>query len=536
MDLERFLHYLNFDFMTKKTILVLGLILILSALMRFYNLYSFGYFTGDEEILHSMVRKVTVDRKPPLVIPNAQIGGSMGSFFVLLIAPLFALADNDPLTVQVIGSVIGLLTTLAIFWVGTLTNGQMMGFLAGVLYGGSFMVALFDRRLWTLTLDPLMITLSIGALIEIIQKKYQYSLLLAVAVSFTWHSDPAIAVALVASVLSFLIYRISIWRKEFAPAGFYLLLSVLPFIIFELRHPGTVFRPWLIHLTGRSVVDTSLLDRLTSINIITTLQNLSRSLFSSPTSFIEQYYCYCSKYPAPFFSPIPEILTAFILIFCMVWVLKTKDKLIKDNLKILLIFLFAFLLGIIIYTSTLSYAVYQHYFVTVFPVFLLLSAFALNKIAEKLPLAVGAFLTIFIAVNLWTLFNSTLRFSLWEKIELVKQTIPQLKGSSFSVYGTGDHSLFDGGWVLLFINSGLHPNRSYLNGGWDFIYRTHSLYSYNPDQKEGEKIVIFHDVKDYRFKNNPLFYKKKEQEIAVGNMAAVILDNKESWFHINLLK
>ncbi len=504
--------------------------------MRFYNLYSFGYFTGDEEIFHSMVRKVTVDKRPPLVIPNAQIGGSMGSFFVLLISPLFALVNNDPLAVQVIGPVIGLLTTLAIFWVGSLINGQRMGFLAGVLYGGSFMAALFDRRLWTLTLDPLMITLSIGALIKITAKKYQYSLLLAVAVSFTWHSDPAIAVAMLASVLTLVIYKIPIWKKEFALAGLYLLLSILPFIIFELRHPGTIFRPWLIHLTGRSVVDTSLLDRLTSINIITTIQNLSRSLFSMPSNSIEQYFCYCSKYPAPFFSPIPEILTAFILIFCMVWVLKTRQELVKNNVKILLIFISAFLVGILIYTSTLSYAVYQHYFIVVFPAFLLLFAFVLKKISEKLPLAVGAFLIIFITVNLWTLFNSSLRFPLWAKIELVKQTIPQISGSSFSVYGIGNHSLFDGGWVSLFSKFGLHPNRSYLNGGWDFIYRTHSLYSYNPDQKEGEKIVIFHDISDNRLKKDPLFSKKIKTSSSFGKMSATILDNKDAWFNMKLLK
>jgi hypothetical protein len=73
--------------MTKKTIIILGLIFSLSAFMRFYNLHSFGYLTGDEEIFQTMVRKLTVDKKPPLVIPNAQIGGSMGSFFILLISP-----------------------------------------------------------------------------------------------------------------------------------------------------------------------------------------------------------------------------------------------------------------------------------------------------------------------------------------------------------------------------------------------------------------------------------------------------------------
>lgn len=522
--------------MTRKTLLLLGLILILSAFMRFYNLYSFGYFTGDEEIFHSMVRKVTVDKRPPLVIPNAQIGGSMGSFFVLLISPVFAFVNNDPLSLQIVGPVIGLLTTLAIFWVGTLIGGVRMGLLAAILYGGSFMVALFDRRLWTLTLDPLMITLSIGALIKITAKKYKYSLLLAVVVSFTWHSDPAIAVAMLASVLTLVIYKIPVWKKEFALAGFYLLLSILPFIIFELRHPGTIFRPWLMHLTGRSVVDTSLLDRLTSINIITTIQNLSRGLFSMPSNSIEQYFCYCSKYPVPLFSPIPEILTALVLILTVVWISKTKNSELKNNLKIILLFIFAFLVGILTYTSILSYAVYQHYFVVVFPAFFLLFAFLLKKISKKLPILVVIFLLIFISANLYTLINSSLRYPLDQKVQLVEETIPLIHDGTFSVYGTGGLSLVDGGWVILYSNLNLHPNRSYLNGGWDFIYRTHSLYSYNPDQKEGEKIIIFHDIDDNRLKKDPLFYNKIETTLSFGEMSATILDNKDAWFNMKLLK
>ena len=132
-------------------------------------------------------------------------------------------------------------------------------------------------------------------------------------------------------------------------------------------------------------------------------------------------------------------------------------------------------------------------------------------------------------------FSNSIVFPLGEKIELVKQTIPRVKGSSFSVYGIGDHSLFDGGWVSLFVKYGLHPNRSYLNGGWDFIYRTHSLYSYNPDQKDGDKIVIFHDINN-KLQDNPIFSKKIDTTLSYGKMSATILDNKEGWCNMNLLK
>lgn len=522
--------------MTKKNLAIILVILILSFLMRFLNFSNFGYFTGDEEIFHSMIKKVTTEGKPPLVIPNAQIGGSIGSFFVLLISPIFALLNNDPQLVQMIGPVIGLLTTLVIFWVGNLIAGQKMGIIVAIFYSGSFIVSLFDRRLWTLSLDPLMILFAIGALVKIVQKKYSYSLLLVVAVSFTWHSDPAIAIAILASIISLIIFRIPIWKKEFIPAWIYLFISVLPFAIFELRHPGTIFKPWFMHITQRSVVETSLFERMSSINVINTIANLSRSLFSSPTNMIEQYFCYCKEYPAPFLSPIPELLTILILGIGLIWVIRAKSGIYKNNLIILLTFIAAFLLGITIYTTLLSYDVYQHYFVVVFPSFLLLTAFILNNLLKRLPWLVIGFMGTFLLVNFWALFNSSLYYPLSHKEVLVQEVIPEISASTFSIYGVGDYmSLFDGGWVSLLDKYNLSPNRSYLNGGWDFIYRTHSLYSYNPDQDEGQKIVIFHDLNDQRFNNSP-FSERNKETLNYKNISATIFDNNDNWFDVDFLK
>ena len=521
--------------MTRQTFFILFLVLILAAFMRLYNLNGFGYFTGDEEIFHSMVKRVTVEGKPPLVIPNAQIGGSIGSFFILLISPIFALVENDPLILQMVGPIIGLVTTLAIFWVGNLI-GRHVAILASILYAGSFMVSLFDRRLWTLSLDPLMIVLSIGALIKIAQRKYNYALLLAVAISFAWHSDPAIAVAVVASVFTFFIFKIPIFKKEFIPAFFYLIFSVLPIIIFELRHPGTIFKPFLVHLVSRSTVEIKIFERLASINIWPTVQNLSRSLFSAPIDTVEKYFCYCDKYPTPFFSPIPELLTLGIFIVSIFWLVKTKNEFERNILKILLIFITSFLIGITIYTTVLAYDVYQHYFVVAFPPFLLLLAFVLNKLRNRLYL-VYFFAFVFITINLWTLINSSLRYPIKDKDILVEKTIPFISKSTFSIYARGDYmDIYDGGWVTLFSKYNLVPNRSYLSDGWDFIYRTHSLYTYNPDSIDGEKIIIFHDFSDEFIKNKPNLASKIEKILSLGHISATIIDNKEGWFNSKLLK
>lgn len=521
--------------MTKQTFFVLFLILILAAFMRMYNLNGFGYFTGDEEIFYSMIKKVTVDGKPPLVIPNAQIGGSIGSFFILLIAPVFAITNNDPLTLQIVGPILGVITVIAMFWVGNLINRRVAIF-ASVFYASSFMVSLLDRRLWTLSLDPLMIVLSIGALIKIIQGKHYYSLLLAFAISFTWHADPAIAVAIVASIIVLLIFKVPVFTKKFMLAWLYLFFSILPIIIFELRHPGTIFKPFFIHLTSRSTEQITFFERLSSISLWPTIQNLSRSLFSSSTHIVENYFCYCSKYPEPLFSPIPELLTILILIFAVYRLVKTRGTLEGKILKVLLIFILSFLIGITIYTTVLAYDVYQHYFVVVFPPFLLLLAYLLSKF-EKISPLIYFVIFLFICINLSTLFSSSLKYPLRDKAVLVEKVSAFIDGYSYSVYAVGDYmDIYDGGWITLFSKYKLTPNRSYLSDGWDFIYRTHSLYTYNPDSKEGQKIIIFHDADDNKIKKISNLNSKVEKMLNYGRISATIIDNTEGWFDPNLLK
>jgi len=510
--------------MTKSQKIALVLILLLAIFMRFYNLPSFQYFTGDEEIFHHMLIRATIDGRPPLVIPNAQIGGSMGSLFILLISPISYILQNDPLRVQIVGPILGVITTFSIFWVGRLIGGNRLGLIAALLYAGSFLIAIFDRRLWTLTLDPLMMTLAIGSLVKILQKDYRFFLGFTVAGSFAWHSDPAIAVVWVAYLLTFFIFKIPFFKKEFLSGYIYLFISLLPLIFFELRHPGTIIKPWLHHLTTRS----SGVDIPTNaINFFSIIESLSRGFFSAP-QFVEQYFCYCSAYPKPPISPLPEILTISIILVGVYLLIRKKDNI----LKMLLIFLASFLIGATLYSLILSFSIYQHYFMVIYPAFLLLTAIILEKIFLRFPLIVVLLLASFIFANMYTLFHSTLEYPLTEKEKIVKETISEIKNTTFSIYGFGKHSITDGGWVYLYTLNNTYPNKSYLNGGWDFIYRTHSLYRYNPENVEGDKIIIFHDSRDNL---EGLIAGKNVVTISNESLSATILDNKERWFSSKIL-
>ncbi|TSC87764.1 MAG: Uncharacterized protein G01um10147_450 [Microgenomates group bacterium Gr01-1014_7] len=518
------------------TIFLFVLVVILSSLMRFYNFNNLQYFSGDEEILHAILRRMVVEGKPALVIPNAQIGGSIGSLFHVLSVPIFYLTNSNPSLVQLFGSALGIVTTVAIYFVGRMILGHLMGFFAGILYGGSFLISLFDRRFWPLTPDPLLSILAIAALIQLTRKKYKYALMLAIPASFAWQADPTNAVILVAIFLSFIFLRLPILRREYIPALIYLTFAILPLLIFELRHPGTIFRPLILHLLSRSESSLSNVMNLLSIHPLAIVENTSRSIAIAASNSIDQYFCYCKFYPNPPFSPLPQVLTTAFILYALFWLIRANDqRQLRDSIKVLFIFLFAFLLGIILYSVTSGYLVYQHYFVTIFPTFILLAAFTLDRVLRtRAAIFSWVFLLGFIFVNLFSLFNSTFKYPVSQKMELIYRIIPYIENSSFSVYGYGGKRMTDGGWTTFFIRKDHHPSRSHLNGGWDWIYRTHSLYTTNPDQGEGKRIVIFHDTSEDPFSST----KFKDQIYGrerIGNIQATILNNTSLTFEQEIL-
>lgn len=502
--------------------------------MRFYNAFNFQYFSGDEEIFHAILRKIVVEGKPLLVVPNAQIGGSIGSFFHLLSSPIFFTVKSHPILVQLFGSFFGVITTALMYLVGSSVAGRVMGLLAATLYGGSFLVSLFDRRWWPLTPDPLLILIAIFGLIKLSRKKYKYAILVAVAASFAWQADPTNAVILLGIIFAFSFLRLPLIKKEYILALIYLFFSLIPFLIFEIRHPGTIFRPFFIHIVskiggGGQDINFNL------INIGNIIENLGRSLFLMPSKFIEEYFCYCSSYPKLPFSPLPELLTVFFIGFNILWIIFSKhEEATKNAMLIVLSFFLSFLLGISFYNVVLKSNTYQHYFVTVFPIFLLMSAFTLERILKtRFALLTWLFLIVFVVSNLNTVFNSQIRYPLWQKMEIVNKIIPEIRNSTFSVYGYGEKYMTDGGWITFFTLENKHPSRSYLNGGWDWIYRSHGLYTTNPDQGDGSKIIIFHDVNEDFGEVN--FKNKIETVQYVGNIKATIFDNSQKEFDIKKL-
>lgn len=461
-----------------KTRMILLLIILLAIIFRFYRLWDFQYWSVDEEIFVAVVRQIAVDHKLILLSPNVAIGTSLGSFFHLLSAPIFLLANLTASKILIAGSLLGVLTTVAVYKTGKSMFGLQVGQIAGVLYGASFLMSFSDRRWWPLSLDPLLATLSVFAVHKIVAKNYKYALLLTICASFAWHADPSLAVILVFSILSVVIFKIPLLKRQYLPAFLFFCISVLPFALFEFRHPGAISHP-MLELFDK--LSKSMGGHKVMFNPLPILQGFARGLAVPPSEGIEHYFMYVKTYTPPLFSPLLELLVGFFLVFPLL-----KRQTSPTSLTILYLYLFSFLAGIVVFTVGMGSQFHQHYFVIAWPIFFLLISFSLSK----LPKVVTAiFLFLFVFLNAQTLAFSTMRYPLVYKERLVKTALKKIGNSEFALQVPSIDRRFEGFGGLFFLKNKFPSNIDYYYA-WDWIYRAYSLYEIEPKHGPFSKIIL----------------------------------------------
>lgn len=502
--------------------LVLILILSIALLFRFYNFHKFQYWSGDEEIAAAVVRRMVHDEKLTFVSPNVAVN-ILGSFFHILSVPIFIISNFDPIKVELIVSFLGVITAFIVYKAGELLLNSKTGVAASLLYSGSFVIALFDRRWWPLSLNPLLTSLAIISLFKIIsQRNYKYSMLLAASVGFAFHADPTIAVIAVAATMSFVFLRVPIRRKEYLGAFLVVVFFILPLFAFELRHPGKVTKPF-----GETVNKITQKEKVEyKVPFINPLPTFSRLYFSKPTDFAERHFCYCPTEGLTYFPLASNLVIGILFAYPLyLMLLKTKNRFGEKKLVLILyFFLLAFILGGSIYTLSFGKEIYDHYYTIIFPVTSLILGYSLVKLVRSKLLFV-ILLVLFLGINFYTLGTSSFKYPLSEKKEIVEYVVEELGTSDFSLYAIGGPYMHGGGFTSLFILADKSPKKSYIYPFYDWMYRAFSLYTVDPQTIDQEKIVLIGSESNF-----PKTIENLQYEKSVNNLKAVILNNDNSQF------
>ena len=382
----------------------------------------------------------------------------------------------------------GLVTVYLTFLIGRSLGGKILGYTASFIYACSFLVTFLERRLWPLSLNPLMMAVSLWLLLKVIQKDYKYLPLLAIPIGFAFHSDLSLIVMTFGIVIGWILYKFPFKRRQFIYFLTILVIFFLPFLTAEIKYDRAVSVPVLKTLKkpfGKEAISPGV---FYYFSVGDFWDVLGRIVSTTPSRNIEEQIChgYCF-YPKPFFSPWPQLLvlilgsSTFIVFF-------QRNNLEKKDLGILWIMMGSFILGILIYNRIFKGNISQNYFSVIFPVLALLLAFSLRRVFEKSKIIFFGLITLYLATNLNTLLKSSVTYPLYEKISIVKRSFPLIANHSFAVYSSP--SQIDAGWTELFVVNRQIPQTSNWFEYLEWLYRAYSLIPTSEKTGRLERTVI----------------------------------------------
>ena len=223
----------------KSRILLLSLLLISLLFTRFYNLDSSATFFWDQTEFLVKNHQYFVERTITLVGAISEDGSVVWSSLTnYMLMPFTVLGDFDPLSITIGASFWGFLTALLLLLMTKILNKKMIFWIA-ILVIIWFPLVETSRWAWNVNLIPFWIALGI----IFYQNKRATSLFLSgLSFGLTIHHHYLAVFAL--GAFAFLTTFQAFKRRTFRTHIYFLLgliVAILPFVIFDLRHPPGLF-------------------------------------------------------------------------------------------------------------------------------------------------------------------------------------------------------------------------------------------------------------------------------------------------------
>src|SRR5258708_5242318 len=221
--------------------IALVVFVFLLIFLRFYNVSYTARFTEDESGFLVRVHEIYQERKVTLVGQvNEQGTKVFGSLSVYLLLPFAILGKFNPISVFYGAAFWGVLTGIAFLYLSKLINRKLT-ILAAMLILVWFPLVQTGRWAWNPNFIPLWVSLGIACYL----KRKQSALFLVLSGIFFGLSVHQHYYALFGTSVFILIIAIEgLYHKnvkDFFLPGIGFVLTLLPFLIFDLRHPPGLF-------------------------------------------------------------------------------------------------------------------------------------------------------------------------------------------------------------------------------------------------------------------------------------------------------
>lgn len=340
----------------KLEFLLLFLLIVVSAFIRFYQINRLDFFTYDQARDALYIKRILVDHKFRLIGTQSSIPGLYtGPAYYYLMAPFLFLFNLSPIGIDFATAIFGVLTVFLIYYlVGLITGSFLTGIMVSFLYSTQAQILEQSRFSWNPNPGPLFFVLFLLGLYKILKggKRWWMAVFPSLAILLQLHYSGVCLIPVL--ILFIFVHRKKISLDKwfyFSVIFFILLMSPLGF--FDLRH----------NFTGTKAI----------INYLK--QGTGGKIPPPPfaVGFIEKMKYLLVELP---FGIKNSLFSSFLLIgmvlgFIIDWV---KNK---DNRGILLVLLLTLLLGIVV-ASGYKGSFFNFYLTLMYPLGFLLMGYLLK--------------------------------------------------------------------------------------------------------------------------------------------------------------
>jgi 4-amino-4-deoxy-L-arabinose transferase-like glycosyltransferase len=366
---------------------------IVGAFLRFYNIRNTMQFFGDQGRDAIIARKILINHHPALIGPVTSVGNMyLGPFYYYFMVFPLMMTYPDPIGPTIAVAFLGTLTIFLLYELGKDLVGKRAAVIAAILYTFSPVVITNVRFSWNPNIVPLVALCMLWSMYKAYSSRSTWWIWVSIFFSILFQLHYITLIMALFAVLLWMrelfvhrnekSYLISFATSTMIAIGIFL-ISLIPLVIFDIRHDYMNFKGFSSFFTGKG--DKAHFGFSASGIFFSWISLIIRNLFET----------FAIKIKPPFsFILFGGLLLSLLSIFKQ----RTVPRVLRKSQFFLTIFFFFGTLILAFYRSS----IYDHYLGFLYPVSclvwgILLSYFWNTKLLRPL---IGIVLVVLIGFSL----------------------------------------------------------------------------------------------------------------------------------------
>lgn len=455
-----------------KKLLILFLIIILAAFLRFYRLNQTYVFNFDEE--YQATYAWTLVEHPHRIwigVSSSFLDFYLGPYFTYFTAILLAISHGDPMLNAYFAAFTGVVTTAVVFFAGWKVFNFTTGVFSSLTYATLPLLVFFDQKYWNAMFTALITVLLLWTM-KLVKKSAWWWVMYATifGVILETHLEPA--PLLIIGIWYFI--KGKYWKntKILSICVLVFLLLYWPLIFFDYYHNFSNLK--IFSRFGQGVASSKVtFDPAKKIH--TFFDSMGRYWFLKPgnpnadeinfgcTSLsVKDEFKFIDSYAHRTYAPawLSSVTLILLLVFL---VFSFKEK--KEEYKLLSIFLIVATLAFMAFPGGSS----EYYALSILVLFNFIPGILISRSSGNLKMLLLAGVVVAAILGINTVVKTSDEFSLGPKKVLIGEVMKRIGNSSFSIEGRGVCHDYEG-WRYLFKVYGRLPAQSYSDKNLGWLY------------------------------------------------------------------